>query len=85
MESLQGVKGLRIVPIGVMPFMQTLHDLNNNQQIEEIERDMLEETTKGKARLKEYETTYSSAEPDMVPSMKVYIKARHIPALLKNL
>jgi hypothetical protein len=81
---LKSVPGIRIIPTGgLLPLPPGIRDMVGQAQVDALNRDMLEDSPQGKERFTAYQKAYTESEADMVPSMQVFVKARHIPALLK--
>jgi hypothetical protein len=82
--ALRSVPGIRIIPTGggLSP-PPGIADMTGPAQVDALNRNMLEDSPQGKERFTAYQKAYKESEEDMVPSMQVFVKARHIPALLK--
>jgi hypothetical protein len=84
LSALQGVAGVRIIPTGgQLPHPPGIRLMNGGAQVAAINRNMLEESPEGEERFTAYKEAYTQSTADMVPSMQVFVKARHIPALLR--
>ena len=85
LKSLRGIAGLKIVPTGAMPLPKGIRSMREDQQVAELERNMLENSESGTNRFSQYREAYVQSSGEAIPSMKVFIRARHIPALLQVL
>jgi hypothetical protein len=82
--TLKSLPGIRIIPTGgLLPLPPGIRTLVGQAQVDALNRNMLEDSPQGKERFTAYQKAYTESEEDMVPSMQVFVKARHIAALLK--
>jgi hypothetical protein len=81
---LKSIPGIRIIPTGgLLPLPPGIRDMVGQAQVDALNRNMLEDSPQGKERFTAYQKAYTEAEDELVPSMQVFVKARHIPALVR--